>query len=178
MTIRNDNRKEIEFQSVDTITDRAELRKLMLCTFIKEDCKTKLRYFVETLSDGKRIYIERPAQLNKGCDFVIFVEDLLLFKNGNDKFPKHDDLLNDLQQKKQELSSTNYNLLIQAIYDIYNLKTFDKAFSNIANLPKVSGWSYELILKLSRWFFIEQDITYWAKSGREMLYNHIIEISK
>ena len=42
--------------------------------------------------------------LNKGCDFVVYVEDLILWKNGNDRPPKHDDVLDDLHQKKAKTS--------------------------------------------------------------------------
>lgn len=175
MTIRNDESIEKNFPSIDGIRDKAELRKILLSTFIDEDCNTKLRYFVEKLSNGKRIYIERPGRLNKGCDFVIYVEDLLLFNNNNDKYPRHQDLIDDLQIKKQTLSKEDYSSLLKAITDIYNLESFDYAYSNLNNIESNNGWSFELILKLSRWFFIEQDITYWAKSGRKMLYNAILQ---
>lgn len=173
MTIREDESIELNLTSIDNITDRSELRRLMLNTFIIENCKTKYRYFVETLIDGNRIYIERPGRLNKGCDFVIYVENLLLFGNGNDKYPKHDDFLDDLKIKKKLLRTNQYNLLLDAIHDIYQLRTYQSAFNKIKDLPNKQGWSYELLLKLVRWFFIEQDITYWSKSGREMLYNEI-----
>ena len=131
--------------------------------------------FVETLADGKRIYIERPGRLNKGCDFVIYVEDLIKWQNGNDKAPSHNDLLEDLQLKKDNLPPNDYGKLIQAITDIHDLKTFEQSYSNVKGLP-CHGWPYELTLKLVRWFFIEQDLTYWAGQGRGMLYNAIKEV--
>ena len=42
-------------------------------------------------------------------------------------------------------------------------------------LPTV-GWDYEVLLKLLRWLFIEQDVTYWSGNGREMLYSAILSI--
>lgn len=33
------------------------------------------------------------------------------------------------------------------------------------------------ILKTLRWLFIEQDVTYWSGSGRQMLFNGILGIS-
>ena len=68
MTIRNDDHIE-NFLNVDGIRSREEIRKFMLLTYALEDCKVKVRYYVETLNSGKRIYIERPTFLNKGCDF-------------------------------------------------------------------------------------------------------------
>lgn len=175
MTIRKDDSVEKTFPSVDTISDKAQLRKLLLSIFIEEDCKTKLRYFIETLSSGKRIYIERPGQLNKGCDFVIYIEDLLLYKNGNDNPPRHKDLLDDLIAKKNVMTHDEYSSLLKAIEDIYNLKPYKTAIKHLNGITTNVGWSFELILKLSRWLFIEQDITYWAKSGREMLLNEIMK---
>jgi hypothetical protein len=138
----------------------------------------KYRYFVEKIeSDNRRIYIERPGRLNKGCDFVIYVEDLLLFNNSNDKPPKFNDLVTDIKYKKDHLNIMDYNLLIKAITSIYNLNTYLNSYNIIRNIKNIeNSWNYELLLKLNRWFFIEQDITYWAKSGREMLYNAILDI--
>jgi len=174
MTIRQDESIEALF-SIDNLSDRIAVRKAMLRLFMDEDCKTKLRYYVETLADGKRIYIERPGRLNKGCDFVILVEDLITWGNGNDKAPSHDDLINDLKEKKAFLDQNSFEAILQAITDIYEVRDFNQAYSHINNLPNI-GWSYELVLKLARWLFIEQDMTYWARSGREMLYNAIIAI--
>jgi hypothetical protein len=174
MTIRADDSKESYLKSVDEFTSKQQIREYLLLTFIGEDCQTKLRYFVETIGE-QRIYIERPGRLNKGCDFVIYVENQIVWKNGNDKPPTHEFIIEDLAIKKKVLSEIEWNFLMSAIKDIYDVKTFEVAFSKIVNLPQI-GLSYELILKLLRWFFIEQDITYWARSGREMLYNAILNI--
>ena len=171
MTVRNDNHIE-RIIDVNKITSREELRKKILITYAIEDCETKIRYYVERLSDGNRIYIERPAPLNKGCDFVIYVENLFIWKNGNDKPPRHKDLLNDLYAKKQQLTKEQYCTLMDAIAMIYNVESYDTAIIMTQALP-IIGWSYELLLKLTRWFFIEQDITYWSGEGRNMLYTAI-----
>ena len=36
----------------------------------------------------------------------------------------------------------------------------------------------ELALKLTRWFFIEQDINYWHGKGRDMLFGEIKNLWK
>ena len=174
MTIRTDDSKESYLKSVDEFTSKQQIREYLLLTFIGEDCQTKLRYFVETIGN-QRIYIERPGRLNKGCDFVIYVENQIVWKNGNDKPPTHEFIIEDLAIKKKVLSEIEWNFLMSAIQNIYDVKTFEEAISKIVDLPQI-GLSYELILKLLRWFFIEQDITYWARSGREMLYNAILSI--
>lgn len=174
MTIRIDDRQE-KTLDVDNIHSRKELRKFILTTYVEEDCNAKLRYYVETLENGKRIYIERPAQLNKGCDFVVFVEDFILYQNGNDKPPKHDDVLEDLREKKHTLTMDQYEQLKLAIESIYNLEQYNNTIQYTQTLPPV-GWDYEVLLKLLRWLFIEQDVTYWSGSGRNMLYSAISSI--
>ncbi|MCQ2345382.1 MAG: hypothetical protein MJZ82_01270 [Paludibacteraceae bacterium] len=167
MTVRSDDHIE-KFLDVDGIRSREELRKFMLCTYAVEDCGVKVRYYVETLSNGKRIYVERPTFLNKGCDFVLFAEDVIVYHNGNDKAPSHNDIIEELAEKKRALTSEQYASLSQAIDRIYNVASYEDAAQFVKGLPEV-GWSYELVLKLLRWLFIEQDITYWAGTGREML---------
>lgn len=173
MTIRNSGAQEKVLESIDGFSNRADIRKFMLYLYATEDCKTKIRYYVETLADGKRIYLERPTALNKGCDFRIFVEDLLVYNNGNDKCPSHNDVFCDLKRKKDSLSVRDYTILLSAIEDIYNVRPYQIAESRITLLPTAQGWPYETLLKLLRWLFIEQDITYWAQTGREMLMNGI-----
>ncbi|MBN2893676.1 MAG: hypothetical protein JXL97_17535 [Bacteroidales bacterium] len=175
MTIRNDNSIELELYNINEFNNKVIIRDFLLDNMKQENSGTKYRYFVEKLNSGNRIYIERPGRLNKGCDFVIFIENHILFNNNNDKPPKHEFLLEDLNFKKQGLSNTEWNFLLDAITSIYNCEPFETAFSKIEALP-VLGEDFELILKLLRWFFIEQDITYWAKSGRQMLFNAINSI--
>lgn len=174
MTIRSDESKEIELRSIDEFKSKKDVREYLLLTFIGEDCQTKLRYFVEKIGE-QRIYIERPGRLNKGCDFVIYIENEITWQNGNDKPPTHEFIIADLAEKKLQLSVEQWESLIDSIRDIYEVKPFDEAYIKIQDLPQ-TGLNYELILKLLRWFFIEQDITYWARSGREMLFNAILDI--
>ena len=174
MTVRNDDHIEKKLD-IDHIRSREEARKYILLTYAIEDCHVKTRYYVEKLRNGKHIYIERPTFLNKGCDFVLFAEDIITFKNGNDKAPSHNDVLQDLTAKKDVLTSEQYAELLKAIKCIYELKPYSEAEQHVNNLPHV-GWSYELLLKLLRWLFIEQDITYWAGDGRKMLYSAILDV--
>ena len=174
MTIRNDNRIEKQL-NIDNINDVAMLRKKILATYADEDCGVKVRYYVERLQSGKYIYFERPASLNKGCDLKIYVEDLLLYKNGNDYPPSHNDVLSDITLKKEKLFKYQYNELIKAITAVYCAEPFENAIKRTRMLPQF-GWDYDLLLKLLRWFFIEQDITYWSYNGRKMLYDVICDI--
>ena len=171
MTIRPDNSIPLNIY-VDNINNRVVLRTHILNQWIIENPNSKYRYFVETLANGNRIYLERPGRLNKGCDFVIFIENHITFNNGNDKPPRYDFITQDLTIKKQNLTHVEWNLLLQAIQSIYNCEPYHTAFAFCNNLP-ILGETYELVLKTLRWLFIEQDVTYWSGQGRNMLYTHI-----
>lgn len=170
MTVRTENdRRESVLRSIDEFSNREDIRKYLLYLYAEEDCKTKLRYYVENLEDGNRVYLERPTFLNKGCDFQIYVENLITYNNGNDKCPSHGDVFADLEKKKAALKPQQYQKLISAIEDIFNIVPYKKIVPIIEQLPQPVGWPYDTLLKLVRWLFIEQDITYWAQTGREML---------
>lgn len=174
MTIRADNSIPLNID-VDNINDWVVLRTYILNQWIAESPNSKYRYFVEVLANGNRIYLERPGRLNKGCDFVIFIENHISFNNGNDKPPSHDFIIDDLDIKKQYLTQPQWDLLLQAIGSIYNCESFQTAFAFCNNLPAI-GETYELVLKTLRWLFIEQDITYWSGQARNMLYTHILKL--
>ncbi len=177
MAIKQESRTQITLNSIDVFNNRTDIREHILNQWISENPNTKYRYFVENLSDGNRIYLHRPAGLNKGCDFVIYVENILLWKNGNDKPPKHDFVLDDLRDKKNLLPQTDWNVILSAIEQIYRCNTFQNSYSLLQNVQNINnGHSYELLLKVIRWFFIEQDVTYWSGQGRDMFYNAILNI--
>jgi len=172
MAIRNDDSVKIVLPSLDQFSSKEEIRAFLMVQWINECPETKYRYFVETYNDRLSLYLERPGRLNKGCDFVIYAENAYIWNNGNDRPPDHDFVLDDLRQKKTTLSSTEWKNFLLSVNQIYTIQPYSIIIPNINTLPKV-GKSYELILKLIKWFFIEQDITYWFGQGRNMLYEAI-----
>ena len=179
MAIRKDDSLEIDLQDIEQYKTKTDIRVFLLSQWSKETPQTKYRYFVEILPSNSRLYIERPGRLNKGCDFVIYIEneESLSYKNGNDSPPTHDFLLTDLREKKEILSNKQWESVISAIQKIYNVDTIYNALQCVKQLPNNrNGLPMETVFKLVRWFFIEQDLTYWAKSGREMLFNTIKEL--
>ena len=170
--IRNDNSQNTNLLTIESYTTRNSIRQFLLQTWSNEIIYTKYRYFVEILNNGDRIYLERPGRLNKGCDFVIYIENRHIWKNGNDKPPTHNFILNDLILKKQSFSAQQWDSLFLAIEIIFNCGNYNVTLTYTNNLPNI-GLNSECLLKLIRWFFIEQDITYWSGSGREMLYKEL-----
>ena len=165
---------------VHTYTSRVELRKIVVSQFLEEkpglgggDNASHYRYNVETLSDGRRIYLTRPAYLKKGFDFRINVEGTVF--QTRHEYPKHDDIFDDLRLKKQE-NPAMCKRLHQAMERVHNCEDPEDILPECANIKFNAGHPVDLILKVIKWFLIEQDIRDWNYSGRQMFKNGIDEI--
>jgi hypothetical protein len=153
-----------------TSTDRSDIRSEVFGHWLSEqpgtpEVRNTYRYDVETLSDGCQIYLTRPTRLNKGADFVIFCEGFTKFKNGNDRPPRHSDLLSEF--RRLGVTDAQREELLSALGQIWNC---ENSASVIGKLRIFKGNAeVERVLLLAKWFFIEQDVTYWTESGRHML---------
>lgn len=159
---------------------RESVTKAVYFEFMKEphgtsENQTKYKYFVETLVNGERIYLRRPAALHYGFDFIVFLENYNFNLPGKRKRrkPSHNDILVDLKAKIKE-NPDEAQLLLVKIRKIYDCKELTE--EEYRQEPFHNGLSCELILKTLKWLFIEQDIRYWIKSGREMLMNSITSL--
>ena len=141
--------------------------------YVKDGIKhiTKYRYNVETLSDGRRIYLLKPTWLNKGIDFQVMIEK---YKDHIDARPSHKDIMHDLKIKK-EFNAQMYELLRKDIDRVWNCEEPINVLRDVRYAFK-KGFTIELILKCLKWLFIEQDITYWNYDGRGMLKRAIDKI--
>lgn len=133
---------------------------------------TKYKYFVEKIKDDRRVFLSRPARLNKGMDFEVWVEK---FRDEKNKRPSHKDIFNDILEK-YKTNPDIYPKLLEAIELVWNCEEPDKVIEKYNNLEFGVGLSVELILKILKWLFIEQDITYWNYDGRTMLWQGIKNI--
>jgi hypothetical protein len=149
---------------------RLSQKKQFARTWLKEARWRRYHYYVETCSDGKRIYLTRPAQLNKGVDFQVRVEG---FRGGTRKRrsdrPSFRNVIRDLRRKvKQKPRLISH--LFKAVCDVYDCK---EPVRVIRRRPKVRSFTIGLpidkILLVLKWLFIEQDITYWLGTGRNRL---------
>lgn len=158
---------------------RNDVRKRVINEFIEElpgkgsgDLASRHDYIVEKLSDNKKIILTRPANLKNGFDFLVRVEGID-FNKGKGKYrdyPSHDDLIEDLEEKKSESHST-YKSLYEYITLTYECNEIDDEW--FKNISFNSGYPSDLIVKSIKWLFIEQDIRYWHYSGRSMLMSSI-----
>lgn len=154
--------------------DRKDIRDRLVDLFKNEPAgqgkgilSTRTIYCVEKSLDSEIIYLKRPATLNNGFDFEIHTKTKKF--NGRIKSrPRHEDifhLLHILKVNNIQLFN-DVQLVIDEIYSCHevNINKFQAKINNI---------EIETILKLIKWLFIEQDITYWHFSGRNMLYRGI-----
>jgi len=158
---------------------RQEVRMRLVKVFSKEapgkgkgDLASCYSYYVETLSDGNRIFLKRPTNLHNGFDFLICVENYNFASSGKRKrnYPEHDDILKDLQKKKKA-DSKMYKRFYSILEKVYTCHDIEEA--EYKNIRFSQGFPTDMILKTLKWFFIEQDIRYWNYSGRGMLWSEI-----
>lgn len=158
-SLRKGNRKELKDITVKKFLEEKG-------GYWKENTKyvTRYKYFVETLDDGRRIYLLRPAFLNKGIDFQVTVER---YDGIKDKKPSHDDIFSDLKEKAKK-EPKKIKELIRLIDRVWNCEDPEELLTG-SSLKFKTGFSTEMLLKILKWLFIEQDITYWNYDGRQML---------
>lgn len=165
-------------------SSREEYHRQLIMLFLEEEHGTSEEwnyydYYVETGENGKRIYLHRPAYKNKGMDFEVRVEDYQfrygkygnVISSGNR--PSHSEIWNDVHEKVVENPGDGQKLK-ELITSIYNCDEPNEALMSSCNFT--SGLPLDLLLYTIKWLFIEQDMTYWNQSGREMNYNGLMEI--
>lgn len=127
-------------------------------------------YYVETLRSGARVYLQRPANLHNGFDFLICVENTNYASKEKRRrnYPKHEDFEADLAAKKAENPQMYARLygLLQRVFCCEDVRD-----DEMAEVHFNTGWPADHILKVMKWLFIEQDIRYWNYSGRYMTWN-------
>lgn len=153
---------------------RNEVRMRVVKAFAAEEPGTgsgedasKNIYYVETLSSGDRVYLQRPANLHNGFDFLVCVENVNYALTGQRirNFPKHEDFEADLQAKKKE-NKEMYVRLHKFLRRVYECEDISDA--DMETIQFNTGLPVDHILKAIKWLFIEQDIRYWNYSGRSM----------
>lgn len=167
------NRKEITCTFSNEGT-RNEVRMRVVQKFSKElpgtgsgDLASGYIYYVEKLQDGSRVYLQRPANLHNGFDFLVCVENANYAKTGERKrnYPKHNEFEEDLAKKKEE-NPEMFKKLYRILRKIF--ECHDVSDEEINEIKFNSGLPVDHVVKATKWLFIEQDIRYWNYSGRNM----------
>lgn len=158
---------------------RNEVRMRVVNKFAEEEpgagngnLKSVYIYYVETLQDGNRIYLKRPANLHNGFDFLVCVENTNYAKPGERKrnYPKHNEFEQDLLNKKKE-NPEMFKELYRILRQIF--ECHDVIDADISKIKFNVGLPVDHIVKAIKWLFIEQDIRYWNYSGRNMTWGII-----
>jgi len=165
-------------------TSKKEYRKKVIHNFLDEECgnhnkSTIYCYYVEKLKDNNRIYLKRPTALNKGVDFEVRVENTQfrygkygnIISTGNR--PSHSDIYNDLVKKANE-DRNKYDAFFLLVTKTYNCEELSD--KELTSIKFENSHDSEMVLKVLKWLFIEQDVTYWNHSGRYMLFNSLSKI--
>jgi len=156
------------------IRSRQKLREAVVTKFLSEKpgywkngtkYTTSYKYYVETTRDKRKIFLLRPTFLNKGIDFQVWVER---FDRGLDERPSHKDVFQDLKLKQSE-NPVATNSLLRALDSVWLCEEPDIALLATGVPSFRSGMPNDMLLKILKWLFIEQDITYWNYDGRAML---------
>jgi hypothetical protein len=157
--------------------DRKALRRAIAAKWSEEDPHTSYRYNVERCANGKRVYLLRPTWLNKGFDFQVNVEGLVKVvkpgKGATREMPSHGDVIHDLQSKVAK-RPRDTETLFEAVAAVYEC---GEPAEILRQSPRLStfkeGWPVDQSLYAVKWLFIEQDVTYWLQTGRDMFMSAI-----
>lgn len=160
--------------------NRADIRKELVTLLLQEQPGTgagvnasRYRYTVDTFNNYS-IVLNRPAGLNKGFDFTVNIQGMSFKKQRTYSNPSHQDIIDVLQSVKSA-NPTQYQNVSLEIRNIYNCVSPN--FQNISGITFLDHTNtprpIEIILLAIKWLFIEQDITYWNWSGRNMLFSSL-----
>jgi len=138
----------------------------------KKDLASKYFYNVECC-ENRNIFIARPATLNYGMDFTVHIEGVKFrLKYAFKDRPKHDDIIQDLIQKKSKDPET-YQKLANLLRKIFLCQNVEK--EELRSISIDAGLlTCEEVCLVVKWLFIEQDVTYWNYSGRAMFYSALL----
>ncbi|MFB3852853.1 MAG: hypothetical protein ACE148_03400 [Vicinamibacterales bacterium] len=161
-----------------TGSDRRSLRAAVAAKWLTEEPHSRYRYNVETCKAGNRVYLLRPTWLNKGFDFQVNVEGFRSqtreAKGQTREMPSHKDVIFDLATKAKRHPSL-VPQLFAAVADVYNCSEPAIVLANRPDIASLdaAGLPPDQLLFIVKWLFIEQDLTYWLETGRDMLMSAI-----
>lgn len=166
-TLESTNKKDIRCEVVDWFLEENAGEG-------KRENASQYHYIVETYGDYK-IELHRPAALNKGFDFTIHVMGMMFKKNRCHSNPSHNDIFSALTYCRNQ-NITHYDKNIKPILNkIFNCQNVVLSATNVGGFLDYNGKNLpiEIIILCVKWLFIEQDITYWNWTGRQMLYKEL-----
>jgi hypothetical protein len=163
--------------------DRALVRREIINLFLDEEpgngCgadSSRYHYIVKEFDDYN-IELHRPAGLNKGFDFTVHITGMYFKKRIRYTNPSHGDIILALHDVKNHCNKSEYQLISEQIQNIFYDNDFDVHYIRNMEFCDYEGEPRPIVIILLaiKWLFIEQDITYWNWSGRNMLMEKLDE---
>jgi len=151
----------------------AEIKQSFAKLWLEEKPYARYIYEVERCDNGARIFLHRPTYKH-GLDFAVSVEGFKsLLRKNNSTRPSHDDVIKDLRRKLTGFPSLREELF-DAIGAIYRCQEPDDILRKCPRIRRAQcGLPIDQTLRIIKWLFIEQDVTYWLGTGRNMLMSAI-----
>jgi len=149
---------------------RFEIVKKVVSAFIEfeKDKKGKgieFIYPVEDLSNGRKLYIHRPG-VKWNFDFKVEIPENCGMEEG-----RHDQIAL-LLRRLNETDSQRFTILWKMITSLYTCSNNDVDSMLLQNpISYEDAPPIDILLKLTKWLFIMEDIIYWHYEGRAFLYN-------
>lgn len=127
-------------------------------------------YEVELLSDGRIVYITKPGR--KGVhDFIVWI----LNESNKEWRISHDEIFDDLRNKMTQ-NSTEAKKVILALKRVHEGEDPEDVLNENPLLGKsLKGYSLDLLLKVCKWIWGQEDCNYPNGEGRNMSMNAIME---
>lgn len=150
-----------------------EIKQSFARLWLQEKPYKKYAYCVEKCDDGSQVFLHRPTYKH-GLDFAVSVEGFrsTLRKNKSER-PSHDDIFKDLKDKTRRHPHLRAQLF-KAVTLVYECVEPDVVLRRLPRLRAASpGLAMDKVLRIIKWLFIEQDVTYWLGTGRNMFMSAI-----
>jgi len=128
-------------------------------------------YDVETLSDGRKVCITKPGR--KGIhDFMVWI----LNESNNELWRiSHEEIFTDLENKMTQ-NSTEAKKVILALKRVHAGEEPEDVLSENPQLGKsLQVYAPDLLLKVYKWIWGQEDCNYPKGEGRNMSMNAILE---
>ncbi|MCZ7383928.1 MAG: hypothetical protein O8C62_07450 [Candidatus Methanoperedens sp.] len=134
-------------------------------------------YEVETLSDGRKICITKPGGKNvygrmQIHDFMVWIYN----ESKNELWRiSHDEIFDDLKNKMEQNKSEAKRVIL-ALKRVHAGEEPDEVIQENPDLGNsLDGYAPELILKVYKWIWGQEDCNYPTGEGRNMSMNAIME---
>jgi len=138
-----------------------------------------LAYHVETLADGRKVCITKPGGKStwghmKVNDFMVWVYD----ENAQERWRiSHAEIHKDIEAKL-ESDARLATKFVDLLHEVCKGAEPDQHTGALRAFDGLPGLPAELILKVYKWIWIQEDCNYPSAQGRWLSMNGLLELQK